>query len=474
MSNTQNNLKEVSRKIQEIQKSAERTGETFNVFSFSILNNEKTHSAIIAELLNPLGSHNQETLFLKLFLDQLLKKLQEDQKDKLEQLRERLEQIQKDELKLDKCKVEAETPKKDGEGEPLGQIDILIESHGIKSDSSDSGDVCIVIENKIHDAPDQKRQLGRYYEYALDTGKEPGIIYLTRGGREPENYTLYGGDPNKFYGSEPDKIPNCRRLPKDAVVCLSYKDFIDEWLDACINKVAHIPQIKKILHQYRITVRKLTKQLPSEVERYIERIYTGERIKGDILKGLQHELQCELQCVFWKKLKERLADGLTLSNGLTFKNPKFQLYKSDMNDDPEILDEDLDAKLIKKIEDIKERRYSSLGLTFSIPKSLPGPGYDKHEVAFRVFYERAQVHSYFTYGFVFRRKDTLQRDKIKEHKDALEQYTRLGYQNEEEKDDGWISWTYFRYEPENFITESKETLIRKLISEINLALSKAR
>ena len=43
---------------------AEVTGENFNVFS--ILDREsdevKTHSAIIAELLNPRGSHSQRTL----------------------------------------------------------------------------------------------------------------------------------------------------------------------------------------------------------------------------------------------------------------------------------------------------------------------------------------------------------------------------------------------------------------------------
>ena len=428
-------LKEiVLRKIRNLHRSAERTGGNFNIFS--ILDRERkevtTHSAVIAELLNPHGSHGQETSFLKLFLDQLLKKLHEEQKpqEKLEELRKKLKHIQEDEF--DKFRVEVEASKKDKEGEALGRIDILIESHGIES-----GDVCIVIENKI-DAEDQERQLGRYYDYASGTGKKHCIIYLTLGGSGPKEFTLYGDKPSR------SKI-------KDTVVCLSYGEFIYKWLDTCIKKVAHIPQIKETLHQYQMTVKKLTEkptgQLPPEVEDILKR--TGG--KDDIIKDVQHELQCE----FWKEFKKRLVE-----EQLTDQNSKFQLYESGLKH--------------KEIPDVELENicHPSLGLTFGIPEGLLDDG--EHEVAFRVFYERAQVHSYFTYGFVFRRKDTLRRVKIEKHKQALVQYTRLGHQNKEEKDDGWISWTYFPYPPRNFITESKETLIRRLITEINLALSKAR
>ena len=78
MSESQNNrdeLKEVLKKIvlgqiRKLHESAELTGENFNVFSILQMESAevKTHSAIIAELLNPQGSHSQGTLFLKLFL----------------------------------------------------------------------------------------------------------------------------------------------------------------------------------------------------------------------------------------------------------------------------------------------------------------------------------------------------------------------------------------------------------------------
>lgn len=441
--NNQDKLEEVLKKIvlgqiTKLHKSAERTGENFNVFD--ILNNEKTHSAIIAELLNPQGAHNQGTSFLKLFLDQLQEKLQEEHK----QLQERPEQIEDNEYDKFKVGVEVSFEKKDEEGKmKRSRIDILIESDGIKN-----GDVCIVIENKIY-AEDQKRQLGRYYEYALDTRKRCGIIYLTLWGDKPGEFTLYGGEgePSKFYGSEP-KIPLCRMLPKDTVVCLSYKE-IDKWLDACIKKVAHIPQARETLHQYQMTVKKLTGQLPPE----IEDILNGLDEKDDILKGVQHKLQRK----FWRELKKRLA--------LADKKPRFQLYNSDEPDEEIPDDAELEEKHIL---------HNSLGLTFSIQNSLVD---DEHEVAFRIYYERPsqanQKHSYFNYGFVFCKRGTLQRDKFEKDGMDIGQYEIKDWPKGK-GDDGWISWKYFQYKPRNFITESKETLIRRLISEINSLLLQSR
>ena len=436
-------LKKVLKKIvlgqiKKLHKSAELTGKNFNVFS--ILDRERkevtTHSAIIAELLNPHGSHSQKTLFLKIFLDQLLKKLQQEQKaqEELKPLRKKLKQIQEQEKdEFDKFRVEVETSKKDKEGEALGRIDILIESHGIES-----GDVCIVIENKI-DAGDQERQIDRYNIYASDTEKKHGIIYLNLDGKGP---------------NEVGKIP---------LVCLSYEEFIDEWLDACIEKVAHIPQIKETLHQYQMTVRKLTEkptgQLPPEVEDILNKDILGENyeeLKGEIIESVQHELQYD----FWMELKKQLA----------YEKPKFQLYKSKMNH-AEILDKDLYTELIEEIE---KSYYSSLGLTFSIPKGLLDDG--EHEVAFRVQYESPSKEGgyfQFNYGFVFRKKDTLQRDKFEKGREDIGQY-KIKDWPEGGGNDGWISWKYFRYKPERFITESKETLIRRLTSEINSLLWQSR
>src|SRR5690554_8121596 len=50
-------------------------GESFDLFSIMQMESaeNKTHSNFIAELLNPLGSHQKGNVFLKLFLDQFCK-----------------------------------------------------------------------------------------------------------------------------------------------------------------------------------------------------------------------------------------------------------------------------------------------------------------------------------------------------------------------------------------------------------------
>ena len=440
---------------------AEVTGENFNVFS--ILDRERyevtTHSAIIAELLNPHGSHSQGVLFLKLFLD----KFQEEQtvRKELDQLRDKLEHIRENEF--DKFKVEVETPKKNKKGKPLGQIDILIES----------GDICIVIENKIC-ADDQPRQLGRYYEYALDTGKKHGIIYLTLGGDEPRKFTLYGAKTNKMpccgmfpedtvvcpQTRKPPTPPKCKMLPKDRVVCLSYKEFIDEWLDACIKKVACIPRIRETLHQYQMTVKKLTwneteeqrivhevlsqgdnleiiTELTSKMKNWDDKEAIEGKIDEDSVEIVQmiiknmSSLRTSLECEFWRELRKQLKVKFLLQD----EKLEFQLYRDGVIE-PEVIEDD-------RLEEYIKRRYGgSPGLTFRIPDSFPN---DDHEVVCRITYEPSLGSYYLYYGFVLCKKDNIrERVAIKEndnHKKYLDLYSGLLEKEKgPEKKTGWLIW----------------------------------
>lgn len=416
---------------------AEVTGENFNVFS--ILDREsdevKTHSAIIAELLNPQGSHSQGILFLKLFL----KKLQKGQMAQKEQeeLREKLKQIEKDN-EYDKFEVGVEVSfEKKGQ---RSRIDILIES----------SDVCIVIENKIY-AEDQKRQLGRYYEYALDTGKKRGIIYLTLGGDEPEERTLYGDGP--------DKIPLCRRLPEDTVVCLSYEKFIDEWLGACIKEVARIPQIRETLHQYQMTVKKLTGQPINK--RY------AMTLKNILLEGRNYNLisdlesaiseaKFDLKCKFWSELENQLKAREDLNEKV--KNLRYEVHDNKLG--------------IKKGREETEMcirnhlRGKSPGLTFSFFENK------NHEIMFRIAHDADGHH----YGFVLCEKGGHKKVAIDdtEHEEYLTKY-KIG--NVIKKDgwgDGWLTYKYFE-NPEIDFTDCKsieeyetrnQELVEKRINEI--------
>ena len=427
--NNQDELKGVLKEIvlgqvRKLHKSAERTGENFNFFSFlNMERNEVKHSAIIAELLSPNGSHSQRTLFLKLFLKQLQATILNSSSESSGRLRSFLERLKptidaSNELTGFVVRTEEYVPEL--KKQEKGFLDIVIESD----------DAYIVIENKI-DTVDAVGQLRKYCEHIETIEKQTkALLYLTPEGEGPKNYK--------------HKHPSYISFEQ-----LSYCADIVAWLDSCITKISGPPRILETLHQYQMIVRKLTGQLPPEVEDILNGLGgKNDILKDGIIKVVQHELQCE----FWKGLREQLAD----------KNPKFQLY-NDMGQDEKTLD---DAGLEKSI------CHPSLGLTFSILDNLPTD--KEHEVAFRVYYERPrdgrQKKSYFNYGFVLCRKDTLQIVEP-EDENALKQYVMLEKWSFQY---GWISWKYFPYEPGNFITESKETLIRKLISEINLALSKAK
>ena len=385
---------------------AEVTGENFNVFS--ILDREgdevKTHSAIIAELLNPQGSHSQGTLFLKLFLEKLLE-------DEIPKLKCGKDGLNDEYLKKFEVGVEISFDRKIKEGEiERRRLDILIEKD----------DDCVVIENKIW-AADQPEQLESYHEYATIKSGDPILIYLTPYGAEPGKHTL-------------------GNLPKDKVICLSYYEDIIEWVDACIKEVARIPQIRETLHQYMMTVRKLTGHP-------INRRY-AMALKDILLKDKNYNLIPELEDAisevedtfrhkFWRELKERL-----IREQLADQNSKFQLYESD-------------------------------SLTFSIPDGLLVLGDEKYEVAFCVAYEIYSKHYYIIYGFVFCTEDKLQRVEIKEHKETLTRkgYMRLERQHKDGKDNGWISWNYLHYKHKlRFITESTEETLSELIPAIRSAL----
>ncbi|MYK84036.1 MAG: hypothetical protein F4024_15980, partial [Gammaproteobacteria bacterium] len=175
---------------------AAATGQNFNLFK--ILGREtdevRTHSAIIAELLNPKGSHGQGPVFARLFAKRF--------------------KIEIPEAEIDSLQVWAEKTVGDN-----SRIDILMVA----------GDLCVVIENKIY-AGDQPKQLERYHEHAAQWPCSK-VIYLTLHGDGPSDDSL-------------------GELPKDEVDCRSYESDVLAWLNDCIKEVARVPQIREILAHY--------------------------------------------------------------------------------------------------------------------------------------------------------------------------------------------------------------------------------
>lgn len=201
-----------------------KRGEYFNVFNTLGLWSEEVrlHSAFLAELLNPNGSHGMGGAFLCQFLQLII----EEQPD----------YIQPDKVRQNIVERTIGVTTED-EG---GRLDIIIED----------GNHAIIIENKIY-AGDQAHQLLRYDNYGKKHFPAPGdyhLIYLTLDGHEAS--VVSTGDQNSA-------------RPK------SYRENILTWLHKCVQLAYDKPLVRETIKQYIHLIKQLTNQ-------YMETEYRNE------------------------------------------------------------------------------------------------------------------------------------------------------------------------------------------------------
>ena len=273
--------------IRELKKQYERraavTGEGFNVFEIlGVERREMKHSAMLANLLNPKGSHRQGAVFLEHFLN-------------LEPLR------LADSFgygKLDDFQVVSEVATNANDG----RIDIRLQKKGY---------TCIIIENKV-DAEDGDGQLNKYYRDAKEEGftdEQIKLIYLTLYGEPPSERSLAGQE----------------LLDADSVICISYESHILRWLEDCFKKVAKVAPIREVLFQYQVLIKKLT-GLPTKEDFFknkIREILTDNydllpELKDSILtdnydllpelKDFIPKIEEAIQDKFWKRLEEKITE----------------------------------------------------------------------------------------------------------------------------------------------------------------------
>ena len=265
---------------------AAETGARFNIFSvLDVESNEvKTHSAFLAEFLNPKGSHSCGAVFLRLFFDMLRKKFPK-----------KLPGMTDGELEFFEVSAEADTG-------GLGRIDILIENDK----------KCIVIENKIY-AADQKRQLGRYYEYAKKKTKKKfgnnknsnnnfAVVYLTLDGHEPGDYTLFGDEQPR------NEQPDCEKISKEKVLCLSYSKNVVEWVAECVKVRGLARHIHETLFQYQSLLKKLTNQTIDQ--KFIMKSNDILWKNYDIVPELEQAISAfkkDALFRFWSELKDAIS-----------------------------------------------------------------------------------------------------------------------------------------------------------------------
>lgn len=246
--------------IQHFLKSKRVAGENFNLFRIcGIARNEVyTHSALLCDLLNPKGSHDQGSVFLKLFIETL-----------------NLDVV------IDGRPVTV-TPEyyiglvKDETG---GKLDLLIEI----------GEQKIAIENKI-DAAEQPNWVKRYRSFLGDSGL---LIYLTLDGRAPKKIEA---------------------TQKELVIRISYGQDIIRWLEACKNKVEAAPIIRESLSQYIHLIRYLTRQEKNHLmtKKIVETV-TGSREAFEAycaIRNADNEIRKAIVLELAKRVDSLLPAGL--------------------------------------------------------------------------------------------------------------------------------------------------------------------
>lgn len=170
----------------------------YNIFNVLHMEREETklHSMFLADLLNPIGKHDLGSLPLKLFFENVLKKLNISN------------------VNFDSFKINTETSLGEKDIESLvpkgGRLDILIENETH----------VISIENKIY-ANDQAYQLTRYFNslHSKYSNKKIYLIYLNLTGKDPSEISIRKNKTRIEY------------LEKDKdFYVISYKQIIKDWL----------------------------------------------------------------------------------------------------------------------------------------------------------------------------------------------------------------------------------------------------
>ena len=212
----QNLLYQVNAITAKYKKVIDLTGENFNIFRILKVESSevKTHSAFIAELLNPNGSHGQKDTFLKLFVKAFC-------------FKENLIDTQSCKVKVEDNIGGISLDKTQG-----GRIDITIK---------DTHNHHIIIENKIY-AGDQTHQLTRYFNYSDNAD----IIYLTLDGKLPSEDSKGEMEEGKHFK------------------CYSYKNNIIDWLELCRKEAAVYPIVREAITHYINLIKYLTNQTQNQ------------------------------------------------------------------------------------------------------------------------------------------------------------------------------------------------------------------
>lgn len=266
---------------QALQEERHRKGENYNLFSIlRIEGSELKHSALIANLLDPKGSHGCGDAFLRAFFEIALKERTYPFED----------------CTLPHSYTEYYTGPI--AGDTGGRIDILVKS-------SRYG---LIIENKIY-AGDQDKQLTRYDNYGKKTfgADRYHLVYLT----------LYGYDASK-------ESTATKSAEEVAYLRLSYAEDILRWLEQCVRLADNKPLVRESLNQYIRTIKQLTYQDMNQenIQKIIDLAVDYPEVVATLSSKRDAIAQEIREKYIFAELREYAAKKGWLFDGTEIANPK--------------------------------------------------------------------------------------------------------------------------------------------------------
>ena len=258
------------------------------------------HSRFIYELLNPQGTHKQDSIFLEKFVGLFLANWKFD------------------------CKIAEVYREKTCEN---GRIDILIQN---KEKTH-----AIIIENKIYcDNNYDYEQLAKYYEAIKNQGfQEIKVIYLTLDGREPNGESAENLNKEDILFIAYNKYNKTSALTKDEREAqqrenrdsdsknfnISNKSILD-WIKSCIEieEVALKPKIRETLVQYKILIKKLTEDTMENAQKLeildlLKQSKENSKSYFSIIESCDY-IEKEIIRETWKELKLKMKEVKDVSN----------------------------------------------------------------------------------------------------------------------------------------------------------------
>ena len=240
----------------------------FSIFSY-FRTDELTLSNILADLLNPYGSHGQDYLFIKKWI--------EIRKNELDECWQK--------INLDKSKITVKLEETNWRLDTLRRMDILVEIY------FNGENYALCIENKPF-AVDQKNQLKDYAdELEQRYSNRWQLIYLSGDGKEPSKYSI---------SEEESKLLQSQRK----LLILGYADLI-EWLTEGILYTKN-DRVKVFLEELKLYISQVFITLLSREEQtamlknilnhddYIKALIEVETLKVQVQENLLLKLREDL------------------------------------------------------------------------------------------------------------------------------------------------------------------------------------